>query len=769
MTDDTRPDLPSTPTDDSLRQLSEYIEGSRWFGGKGRGLRVTGVRRLGVISEESPRVVVDLAEVTYDDGGVELYQVPLAFYTDPEHRLDHAFVGWWEDPDIGWTHAYDAIHDRDAMAAYLRAFAYPPDGPLEFHRLPGEALDATAPSTPFTGEQSNSSVAFGEQALLKVFRRVTPGHQSRHRDPREADPGRVGERRRAARVDRSAAELQLGMLQQFLRTASDGWELALTSVRNLFAEADLYADEVGGDFAAESQRLGEAVGEVHRLLAEHFPTSERTAGDHAELAKAMTERLEAALDVVPELAEHAPSLRDLFAAVGTVEAGPIQRVHGDLHLGQTLRTAKGWKIVDFEGEPAKPLSERVLPDSPWRDIAGMLRSFDYAPRVAAMTAAATGDEGAEQRAFRAAEWSARNQTAFLEAYAGRRADGRRADPARGVRRGQGRLRVRLRDSQPTRVAVDPAGRPESADAGHHRLRSGGPAMKQVPTSEIDQLTRGEHGQPHAILGPHPEGDAVTFRVFKPLARTVTVVTSDGTRVPLEHEHEGVWRRCGLETSQSGSAARTCRTIGSRSTTARARSPSTTPTGSCPPSARWTCTSSTRVDTSCCGRCSVPGSTTTERRPAMSPGRRSRSGLPARAAYASRGTSTAGTAASTRCASSARSGVWELFMPGVGAGVGYKYVVLGADGEWREKADPMAFWAEMPPATSSRVVRVHPRVGRRRVDAGAGRAATRGRADVDLRGASRLVAEAARQRADLGPARSTSWCRTSTTSASPTSS
>jgi maltokinase len=94
-------------------------------------------------------------------------------------------------------------------------------------------------------------------------------------------------------------------------------------------------------------------------------------------------------------------------------------VHGDLHLGQTLRTAKGWKIVDFEGEPAKPLSERVLPDSPWRDVAGMLRSFDYAPRVAAKTAATADDTGTEQRAFRAAEWSARNQAAFLEAYAGR--------------------------------------------------------------------------------------------------------------------------------------------------------------------------------------------------------------------------------------------------------------------------------------------------------------------------------------------------------------
>ena len=429
-----RPASGGEATEDGLRQLTEFVEGARWFGGKGRALQVTGVRRLGVIADEGPRVVVDLVTVTYDDGGVELYQLPLALYTDPEHRLDHAFVGWWEDPDVGWTHAYDAVHDREAMGAFLRAFAYPPDGPLVFRRVPGEELDPTATSTPFTGEQSNSSVAFGEQSLLKIFRRVTPGtnpdievHEQLTRAGSDNVAALLGwiecdsgyETGAAPSRDPGAEKLQLGMLQQFLRTASDGWELALTSVRNLFAEADLYADEVGGDFAAEAQRLGEAVAHVHGLLAEHFPTGERTAGDHAQLAGAMSERLDAALDVVPELAEHAPALRDLFAAVGSIGSGAVQRVHGDLHLGQTLRTAKGWKIVDFEGEPAKPLAERVLPDSPWRDVAGMLRSFDYAPRVAAMTAAATGDEGVEQRAFRAAEWSARNQAAFLEAYAGR--------------------------------------------------------------------------------------------------------------------------------------------------------------------------------------------------------------------------------------------------------------------------------------------------------------------------------------------------------------
>jgi maltokinase len=427
VTDDARTpleDATTSPPPDAHRQIAEFVQGARWFGGKGRDFAVTDVRRLGVIADESPRVVIDLVELTYDDDpdDVDLYQVPLALYTDPEHRLDHAFVGWWEDPDVGWTHAYDAIHDREAMATFLRAFSFPPDGPLVFHTLPGVELDATAVSTPLTGEQSNSSVVFGDEALLKVFRRITPGINP--------DVEILDELTRAGSDNvpqllgwLSSGDLQLGMLQQFMRTASDGWELAQVSVRNLFAEADLYAEEVGGDFAAEAQRLGEAVARIHELLAESFPTSQRGPDEQRALAQAMTARLEAAVKVVPELGEQAPALHDLFAAVGEIEQSETQRVHGDLHLGQTLRTVRGWKIIDFEGEPAKPLSERVLPDSPWRDVAGMLRSFDYAPRVAAMTAASADDTGVEQRAFRAAEWSARNQGAFLEAYAGRELTG----------------------------------------------------------------------------------------------------------------------------------------------------------------------------------------------------------------------------------------------------------------------------------------------------------------------------------------------------------
>ena len=253
------------------------------------------------------------------------------------------------------------------------------------------------------------------------------------------------------------------MLQQFLRTATDGWDAALASVRNLFAEADLHADEVGGDFAAEAARLGESLAEVHQSLAEHFPTHVRTAEQQAELAAAMASRLDAALDVVPELAPYADGLRaQVRGRRRTCPAYEVQQVHGDLHLGQTLRTVKGWKIVDFEGEPAKPLAERVLPDSAWRDVAGMLRSFDYAPRVAERTAAGADDTGAEQRSFRAAEWAERNCAAFLAAYAGRELDRRRADPARRVRRRQGRLRGGLRGPQQADVGTGPPDRDRAA-------------------------------------------------------------------------------------------------------------------------------------------------------------------------------------------------------------------------------------------------------------------------------------------------------------------
>jgi maltokinase len=137
-----------------------------------------------------------------------------------------------------------------------------------------------------------------------------------------------------------------------------------------------------------------------------------TSENHAT-AKQMHERLDAAVSVVGALAPFADDIHAAYEAVATLPAAvPVQRIHGDFHLGQALRTDAGWVIIDFEGEPARTLGERTALMSPLRDVAGMLRSFDYAARhlLAEQTAA-------PHLEYRAAEWAERNRDAFCDGYA----------------------------------------------------------------------------------------------------------------------------------------------------------------------------------------------------------------------------------------------------------------------------------------------------------------------------------------------------------------
>ena len=280
--------------------LRDYVERTRWFGGKGRAFHIGTVRRVGALpGSDSPTVLVLLVEIVYDDaaGGSEVYQVPLALYVEPEQRLEHAFVGWWEEPADsplpGWVHAYDALHDRGATAAWLRAFAAAPavtdtatdtdgtgaPGSLAFRRLEGHDLDVAAVGSLFPGEQSNSSVFFGEDAAMKIFRKLTPGVNPDveiHEVLTRAGSANVAALYGWLEVAGTDGEpLQLAMLQQFLRTATDGWTLALSSVRDLFGGSvvqglehgscdDVHARDAGGDFAGEAARLGEAVREIGR-------------------------------------------------------------------------------------------------------------------------------------------------------------------------------------------------------------------------------------------------------------------------------------------------------------------------------------------------------------------------------------------------------------------------------------------------------------------------------------------------------------------------
>jgi maltokinase len=187
----------------------------------------------------------------------------------------------------------------------------------------------------------------------------------------------------------------------------------VTGVRDLYAEGDLHAAEVGGDFAGEAERLGAATAAVHLDLADVFGTVDLPEADVRGLADGMRARLEDACRQVPDLTPHAAVLGAAYDDLAKyTEPIRLQRVHGDLHLGQVMRTELGWLLLDFEGEPARPLDQRRAPASALRDVAGMLRSFEYAARHML-----GGHPNEEQLEFRAREWTGRNRAAFCRGYA----------------------------------------------------------------------------------------------------------------------------------------------------------------------------------------------------------------------------------------------------------------------------------------------------------------------------------------------------------------
>jgi len=404
-------------TTDFAPALADYVARQRWYAGKGHHPTIVGVVRLPWVGDPGTEPHVRVELVTVASGGRELvYSVPLAYYTSERPHLDHAYVGDVEDAAVGRMRAYDALHDRLAIGALLRGFDSPGGGGL-VHRATGRLdLPANAPSLMLTGEQSNTSVLLGDELLLKVFRTVTPGRNPDieiHAALAATGSDVVARLRGWVETDPAVAPgaIDLVMVQEFLHNATDGWQYARASVRDLLIEGDLHADEVGGDFAGEAERLGATVARLHADLAAALPTATWRQPEVTALVSRLQRRLDAAVARIPELAEHAEPLQRAYADLASLTEVPVQRVHGDLHLGQSLRTVEGWRIIDFEGEPAKPLGERSASDSPVRDVAGMLRSFDYAAHSVALPEAED-----HQRAHRAAEWAERNRTAFRAGY-----------------------------------------------------------------------------------------------------------------------------------------------------------------------------------------------------------------------------------------------------------------------------------------------------------------------------------------------------------------
>ena len=371
-----------SPSDLGEQELIEYISAQRWYGSKGREVAGASV----VDCAELPGCLIALVEVRFPEGTHETYQLVAG------DELD----GLAEPPV-----ARELVH-------LLRAGKTHPstgEGMLEFGTVEGSAGLGTELTTSrlIGSEQSNTSVVFDEEAILKVYRRLEAGinpelemlrflteHGFAHVPPLG---GWYAYRGRPI-------EATLGILQQFVAGGLDGWELALDELAS-----------APDAFLARLRRLGEVTGEMHTVLASDgndpsFAPEEPSLEALGLLTASIDEEIERVFLELPDDVEALEPIRHrgedvrerLRQRTYAGGSGKVIRHHGDFHLGQTLYADDDWVILDFEGEPARSLTERRRKRSPLRDVAGMLRSFAYAAIAAGPLRGADVPDGWEEGA-----------------------------------------------------------------------------------------------------------------------------------------------------------------------------------------------------------------------------------------------------------------------------------------------------------------------------------------------------------------------------------
>jgi maltokinase len=392
--------------------LGRWIVGQRWFASKTRepaAFRVLEAAPLDTAPE--PQMVLALVEVAFGAGTHELYHLPLG--------LRHVDEGWDRSviDTVGDRTVYDATVDPACARRLVEALGAgeeitAADAVWEFGHvvdLPsGEALD---PVRPIGVEQSNSSTVFADELILKVYRRVEPGPNPELELLRfltEHGFEHIAQLRGWYEHRGRLVDCTLGLLQEFLPGAGDGWDVVL----------DAFGKDGGAGVLEDLARLGEVTADMHTTLGSEpgdptFAPEEVSAESISLLLATIDEDIDVIfrdlpdVESVAEIRHRGQEVRDQLRALAHAGAGGrVIRTHGDYHLGQCLLTERGWVILDFEGEPARSLPERRHKRSPLRDVAGMLRSFAYAASASEI-----------QRGVKAPDdWEERAREAFLGAY-----------------------------------------------------------------------------------------------------------------------------------------------------------------------------------------------------------------------------------------------------------------------------------------------------------------------------------------------------------------
>ncbi|NLT25548.1 MAG: phosphotransferase [Microbacteriaceae bacterium] len=401
-----------------LDLLGGWVPQQRWYAGAGEAarLRLVGSFELPAPADSPGVRLISIAFVR-DETTDAIYQVPLVI-----RDVDAAL------PALGFiapvrehgdrAALVDGAHDTAFTRALIELIADEAEvGGSEGVRvygqpMPGARVGEFVTSRVLQGEQSNTSIvcelrgADGEAAaplIVKLYRRLHAG------DNPDVTLQTALAAAGSLRVPPAFGQLaavwpdgeglvsgHLAFAEEFFAGVEDAWRVALR------------AAEGGEDFAPLARSLGEATAEVHQVLRRVMPTVEATTAEVETAVEQMWRRYEIAATEVPELAELGPAIEAVYGRAADARWPELQRIHGDFHLGQVLAVPeRGWVLLDFEGEPLRPLDERNAPDAPARDVAGMLRSFDY---VAGSLSMQAGREVAR-------EWADASRAAFLDGYA----------------------------------------------------------------------------------------------------------------------------------------------------------------------------------------------------------------------------------------------------------------------------------------------------------------------------------------------------------------
>ena len=368
------------------QSLIEYVTRQRWYGAKSRTVSHSELLDTVTIRQAEPQLSLALVEMRFDTGTHDVYQLLVSSDTEGE-PID----GLAKDAGI----AREIVSAMRAGATLQGSEGLAEFTPAEDFSALGRELGAVRL---VSSEQSNSSVVFDDALILKVFRRLEPGINPELEMLRFlTEQGFRNIPALGGWYAYSGGPLTatLGLLQEYIAGAIDGWELALGEISSA---PESFLDRLG--------RLGEVTGHMHTALG----------ADANDLAFAPEEPSVESLVVVGQREEDARDLlvhrrgeevrEQLRLLTHAGSAGRVIRTHGDYHLGQTLWKGNDWIILDFEGEPARTLVERRRKRSPLRDVAGMLRSFAYAATAAELTRGAEVPE----------DWEERARGRFLESY-----------------------------------------------------------------------------------------------------------------------------------------------------------------------------------------------------------------------------------------------------------------------------------------------------------------------------------------------------------------